>query len=319
MDESQYSFDPSYGYTIEQLLTVRSPKAPKDFDDFWQQRYQRALLINPQLYLNCIAENQSGWQVFEASYTSTDEFMVRGWLLLPVSGEIKRGFIVGHGYGGRDGPDFHFPFKDAALFFPCFRGLGLSTSTVISAEPYWHVLHNIDDKARYVIGGCVEDVWLATSALLGFLPDLKGHLGYMGISFGAGVGVLALAFDSRMSRGHFNVPTFGHQSLRLRLLTNGSAQSVQNYCQTHKKQVLEVLRYYDAAIAAQRIKIPIHCACAMFDPCVVPPGQFAIYNALNCEKQLYALEAGHHQYSHQAEQDAVLMAQLEHFFAPLNA
>ena len=36
MDESQYSFDPSYGYTIEQLLTVRSPKAPKDFDDFFR-------------------------------------------------------------------------------------------------------------------------------------------------------------------------------------------------------------------------------------------------------------------------------------------
>ena len=98
--------------------------------------------------------------------------------------------------------------------------------------------------------------------MLSLFPHLTGHLGYLGISFAGGIGALALAWESRISRGHLNIPSFGHQPLRLRLATNGSAHSVQQYYCTHKKQTLKVLRYYDAALAAKRITMPMHCACA---------------------------------------------------------
>ena len=315
----KYHFDPTYGYTLKQLLAVTPPKEPKDFDGFWQQRYQKALSLDPQPHTQIISEDRLGWRVFEIRYTSTENFPIRGWLLLPASGIIKRGFIVGHGYGGRDEPDFHLPFKDAALLFPCFRGLGLSAQPAISSEPYWHVLHNINQKDRYILGGCVEDLWLAVSAMLSLFPHLTGHLGYLGISFGGGIGALALAWESRISRGHLNIPSFGHQPLRLRFATNGSAHSVQQYYCTHKKQTLSVLRFYDAALAAKRITMPVHCACAKFDPCVAPPGQFAIYNALPGEKQLYTLDAGHHNYPDQAQQERELIHELDAFFAPLSA
>lgn len=318
MDTVRYDFDPTYGYSINQLLAVKTPKEPKDFDCFWQMRYQKALTVDPQPRTKIINENTQGWRVFEISYTSTDNFPIRGWLMLPASGVIKRGFIIGHGYGGRDDPDYHLPFKDAALFFPCFRGLGLSAQPAISSEPYWHVLHDINQRDCYILGGCVEDLWLAVSAMLCLFPNLAGHLGYLGISFGGGVGALALAWESRIRKGHLNAPTFGHHPLRLRLATNGSAHSVQQYYRTHKKQTLKVLRYYDAALAAKRIIMPIHCACAKFDPCVPPPGQFAIYNALPREKHLFILEAGHHNYPDQARQEAELINQLEVFFAPLS-
>jgi cephalosporin-C deacetylase len=317
MDALQYPFDPTYGYSLDQLLAVKTPKDPEGFDEFWQKRYQKALTVAPQPCLTLIDEDREGWHVLDIRYTSTDNFPIRGWLLTPVSGVIKRGFIIGHGYGGRDGPDFHLPFKDAALLFPCFRGLGLSTRPGISSEPYWHVLHDINQKDRYILGGCVEDAWLAVSAMLSLFPYLAGRLGYLGISFGGGIGALALAWESRIARGHLNVPTFGHQSLRLRLVTNGSAQSVQHYCRTHKKQALRVLRYYDAALAAKRIAMPVHCACAKFDPCVAPPGQFAIYNAMPENKQLFILDAGHHCYPNQAQQERELINALATFFAPL--
>ena len=153
--------------------------------------------------------------------------------------------------------------------------------------------------------------------MLILFPQTAGHLAYLGISFGGGIGVLALAFDLRISKAHFNVPSFGHQPLRIRLPSNGSAHSVQQfYCQ-HKKQTLKVLRYYDAAIAAKRIVQPIHCALAVFDPCVAPPGQFAIYNALSCEKRLFLLEAGHHSYPNQTKQETELLAELDSFFTTL--
>ena len=317
INTSPYGFDPTYGYDLEQLLAVHAPKEPENFAQFWQQRYQYALTVAPKPQLRDTHENHGNWRVFDIRYQSTDNCLIRGWLLLPQSGIIKRGFIIGHGYGGRTSPDWHLPFTESALFFPCFRGLGLSGQAGISSEPRWHVLHNIDDVNTYVLGGCVADVWLAVSALLRLFPDLAGHLGYLGISFGGGIGALALAWEQRIARGHLNAPTFGQQPLRLRLPTQGSANSVQNYCRAHKKQTLQVLRYYDAALAAKHITMPMHCACAKFDPCVAPPGQFAIYNALPHSRQLYVLDAGHHDYANRVPQENELLAELNHFFAPL--
>lgn len=315
METSEYGFDPTYNYSLQQLLAVTTPTEAKDFDDFWQMRYQNALTINPHPQTKIISENEQGWRVFEIGYTSTDAFPICGWLLLPSTDVIKRGFIVGHGYGGRDAPDFHLPFTDAALLFPCFRGLGLSAAPSISSEPYWHVLHDIDQRDRYILGDCVEDVWLGVSALLQLFPHLAGHLGYLGISFSGGIGALALAWEQRITRGHLNLPTFGHHPLRLKLPTRGSTHSLQQYYKTHKKPTLNVLRYYDAALAAKRISMPIHCACAVFDPFVAPPAQFAIYNALTASKELFVLTAGHHSHPEQQQEEQELLAELEAFFA----
>jgi cephalosporin-C deacetylase len=140
----------------------------------------------------------------------------------------------------------------------------------------------------------------------------------LGISFSGGIGALALAWEQRISRGHINIPTFGHHPLRLRLPTRGSTHSLQQFYSTHKKQTLNVLRYYDAALAAKRIAMPIHCACALFDPFVAPPAQFAIYNALPTTKELFVLNAGHHSYPEQEQQTQQLIAELDAFFAPLS-
>jgi cephalosporin-C deacetylase len=312
-----YKFDPSYGYSLTQLFAITTPKEPKDFDHFWQSRYKKALSLVPNPQIKLIHKDKFGWRVFMLSYISTDNVIIQAWLLVPTSGVIKRGFIIGHGYGGREEPDYHLPFKDAALLFPCFRGLALSAQPPFSSEPYWHVLHNINDKETYVLGGCVEDLWLCVSVMLILFPQTAGHLGYLGISFSGGIGALALAFETRISKAHFNVPTFGHQPLRIRLPSNGSANSVQKFYCNHKKMALKTLRYYDAAIAAKRLVQPIHCALAVFDPCVAPPGQFAIYNALSCEKHLFLLEAGHHNYPSQVQQLTELNAELDSFFSSL--
>lgn len=314
---NDFGFDPTYGYTLDQLLNVPAPRQPKDYVAFWQNRYQKSLQQKPQPQIKALEAQHPDWRVFLIRYQSTDNFPIQGWLLLPKTDTIKRGFIIGHGYGGREGPDYHLPFKDAALLFPCFRGLSLSAQAGISTDPGWHVLHDIDKQNRYIIGGCVEDIWVAVSALLTLCPNLAGHLGYLGISFAGGIGAMALAWDRRIARGHLNVPTFGHQGLRLKLPTQGSANSVQQYYKTHKKQTLKVLHYYDAALSARHITQPMQCACAQFDPCVAPPGQFAIYNALPGEKQLMVLEAGHYNYPKQAQQERLLLEQLNHFFAPL--
>ena len=185
----------------------------------------------------------------------------------------------------------------------------------ISSDPALHVLYNIDRKDDYIIGGCVDDLWVAVSTLISLYPWLEGQVGYSGISFGGGIGALAIPFDERIDRGHLVVPTFGHRPFWLTLPTVGSADAVQTYQKTHAN-LLETLRLFDAACAATRIKVPMLIAPALFDPAVAPPCQFAVANALPKSKfnEIFILDAGHFDYPDSASQDAVHKDKVRRFF-----
>ncbi len=312
-----YPFDPSYGYTTEAFLKVGAPDAPLDFEEFWTRRYSKALALEPEPILKIKGRTKQGWRVHEMIYQSTDGVRIGGWCLTPVSGKVERAMVILHGYGGRDGPDFHWPFEHTALFFPCARGLSKSPHPPISANALWHVLHDIQDRDRYVHGGCVEDVWLGVSAALRLFPQVAGRVGLIGVSFGGGIGTMALAWDKRIARAHFNVPSFGNHPLRLTLETTGSGAAVKAMHRRYPQFVERTLSYYDAAVAARWITAPTHFACALFDPMVAPPGQFAIYNAVRGEKHLFVLRAGHFEYPGQAAEERELLQEIHHFFAQI--
>lgn len=311
--------DPFYRFEIDELLGHYSPALPRGFNAFWQACYESALNKTPSFKtLNKHKHVKAAWKITEVSFESTGDFPIIGWLLEPLNTKPTHALIVGHGYGGRTAPDFHLPFPEAALFFPCFRGLGLSTKAPVSNEPYWHVLHDIDKKDQYIIRGCVEDVWLSVTALLEKFPNLEGKIGFLGISFSGGIGALALAQEKRIARAHLNVPTFGDHRARLRLPTNGSGRAIQDFFKKQPSLLLKTLKYYDAANAASNISIPIHFALALRDNVVTPPGQFAIYNQVKSDKQLFVLTEGHADYAEKEAEEQRLLKELYTFFQPLN-
>jgi cephalosporin-C deacetylase len=143
-----------------------------------------------------------------------------------------------------------------------------------------------------VHGACVEDHWCATSVLLKIYPAVARRLIFQGGSFSGGMGPLLLPWDSRFQAGYLHVPSFGHHPLRVTLPCEGSGKAVREYW-LKQPRVLEVLQYFDAAVAAQLIRIPMFVSCALFDPAVPPPGQFSVYNALPGPKQLCVFSGGH--------------------------
>lgn len=311
-----FPFDPSYGHTLETLLKVLPTTEPDSFESFWQVRYHRALDVKPNIETSKNFQVHPNFEVRDFSYQSTDGFRIGGWMLSPKFRHPQRGFVVGHGYGGRDGPDFDFEVSDAIFLFPCCRGLSRSVHHGISSNPAYHVLHDIDKPQRYILGGCVEDIWVGVSALLELFPEIKGRIGYQGTSFGGGIGAMAVAWDPRIRRAAFNVPSFGHQVLRLGLPTTGSGAAVSLYQRRHGN-VMDTLQYYDAALSARHISIPVHVTAALFDPVVAPPGQFAVYNGLAGPKELFVVPAGHFDYPGRAEQDNRIIRDLQLFFDPL--
>jgi len=310
-------FDPSYGHTLSSLLEVDAPRGPEDFVHFWQACFDKTQDLDASPNLHDTGRHVGNFKLYDLSFKSTDNVTIHGWALVPASQPINRVFVVGHGYGGCNEPNGQVPLADAAYLYPCYRGLSRSRIDGVPEDPNYHVLYNINDRDKYIIRGCVEDTWMAVSAAQKLFPSAKDHIAFMGISFSGGVGALAIPWDKRIKMAHIQVPTFGNRPLRKQLPTRGSGNSVQKFYKTHP-HVLEILSYYDAAVASKYINIPLHIAAALVDPIVAPPGQFSIYNNLNSDaKRLFILEKGHMDYPNHQKEQADLLSELTEFFAIL--
>lgn len=313
-----FPFDPAYGRTLDELLRVEAPPAPGDFEAFWTARHREARAVVTAPELGPVEEERDGVRLQGVTFTSVGDVRLGGWVALPSDGPAERGFVIGHGYGGRQqaGSDVPLPLPRSAAILPCVRGMGdRGLVPGIPAEAAGHVLHGIGSRDTYVIGDCVADLWCAASALQELLPQLAGpaRLGYLGESFGGGLGALALPWDDRFGAAQLTVPTFGNHPLRLTLPCAGSGESVRDHHRRHPA-VTEVLRYFDAATAAARLELPTLVAAALFDPAVPPPGQFAVHNALPGPRELLVLRAGHFAYRGLVEEVAGLTARRARFF-----
>ncbi|MFD0023470.1 acetylxylan esterase [Streptomyces sp. NPDC058382] len=318
-----FPFDPSYGCTLDDLSAIPAPRPPDGFADFWRARYEAARKVATEPEIGPIEDERDGVRIHGVAYTSVGGARLGGWLALPSDGVVRQGFVIGHGYGGRQepGPDVPLPLAASAAILPCVRGMGArGLRAGIPDAADGHVLHGIESRDSYVIGDCVADLWCAASALQALVPELgpgggagARGLGYLGESFGGGLGALALPWDDRFGAAQLTVPTFGNHPLRLTLPCVGSGESVRRYHREHPG-VTEVLRYFDAATAAGFLELPTLVAAALFDPSVPPPGQFAVHNALAGERELVVLSAGHFEHAGLGDEVAALGAGRTRFF-----
>ena len=291
-----FPFDPAYGYDEAGLRAIRPPPVPTGFADFWHATRTDTDAVPLRLERLTSTHEHRTHRVSEVRFTTLGGHRVGAWLLEPLSGAIERGLVVGHGYGGRSAPEVAFLPSHTVALLPCAPGFDLSAHPDLPAVADRHVVHGIAARESYLIRACVASLWSAASALLDLHPGVAGRLAYHGSSFGGGLGALALPWDDRYGDAFLEVPTFGHHPLRLQCPGIGSGEAVRRWRATHP-EVVEVLRFYDAASAATLIERPVLCAPALFDPAVPPPGQWAVANALP-QGEILPLTAGHYDNPH---------------------
>lgn len=313
-----FPFDPTGGYSPERLRALAPViEEPVDFDAFWLETFEEAMRAPLDWTIRPSAHpGTPETEVFDIGFSSMIGGRVGGWLTRPRGRAATRGAVLTHGYGGRGEPDLSAAFPDAVVIQPVLTGLPeRSLDTRIDLRDGGHVLHGIARRETYSHRWCAADVWRAASVLHEVAPEVaRGRLDYHGGSFGGGIGALALPWDARFCSAHLTVPSFGNHPLRLGLPGSGSGERVRVYAREHP-EVREVLAYFDAAIAARRIRIPVHVAAALFDPAVPPAGQFSVYHLLAGPKRLFELGAGHFEHPLLAEESRELAEDLRAFFA----
>jgi cephalosporin-C deacetylase len=293
MIQHNIPWDPTYGYDLNALLDVKAPPPPPGFEQFWRDTYERTLRIPPRPERRPIElPGFEKFDVWEVEYDTTDGVRIGGWITRPRGERPKRGVVVSHGYGARGGPDPFVNGPPAVAIFPCARGFARSKTPKYPDDVWKHVVHGIESRETYCHVGCACELFSATSALIELEPQVEGYIDYVGGSFGGGIGGLTIPWEKRFRRAFLDVPSFGHHPLRLTMQCYGSGEAVRRLYASNPG-IYETLKYADSATASLFTTTPTLVAAALFDPAVPPPGQFAVHNALRCEKQLFVREASH--------------------------
>ncbi|GAB3597067.1 acetylxylan esterase [Microbacterium tumbae] len=279
-------------YSLPELLTPPPALAePDDFDAFWRDTFSE-LGAGPVAWRTVSAEPPTAThRVDRILFASSTGEQVVAWLAIP-RGAVERGLVVGHGYGGRIEPDLAVLTAGTAAIYPVAPGQEANPPGRFPALAARHVVAGIRRRETYAHRYSAADLWRAATVLIDAVPETAAALDYVGGSFGGGMGALALGWDHRFRRASLDVPSFGHHPIRLSRRGTGSGESVRQYLRSHP-EARPVLDYFDAAIAARRIRIPVHVGAAVLDPAVDPRGQFAVFHSLGGPKRLTVRGSGH--------------------------
>lgn len=294
-----FPFDPTQGYDHAALQRVEPPgEEPSDFDAFWKdlrERTEKASLEPVWIEEPC---GQDGFRLLRLTYGIGQNFRSAAWLTLPEDAEsIRAGLVASHGYDGRASVEPGLYRPGFAVVLPVAPGFHISADPRLPHnEANRHVVHGIETPQTYVLGLCAAAIWKSLDAAQAVVGRELKRWHYCGWSFGGGMGALALPWEPRVQSAEIGQPTFGHHPLRLQQPSTGSSHAVRERF-LRDPEILRTLAYFDAATAIQRLTIPVAFACALFDPAVTPPGQFAVANAHRGPKRISAFLTGHFEWS----------------------
>jgi cephalosporin-C deacetylase len=217
MFDHDFPFDPTYGYNKAQLQEIRPPAdVPHDFEAFWRATFSESSAVPLRLEVEPVESLSAGWTMNVMRYNTLNEVRVGAWVLAPAdASRIRRGFVVGHGYGGRSAPQWPLSFDDAAYIFPCAPGFDLSVSPGIPNNAAEHVVFGIVSRQTYVSARVRSVAVAAATVLIELHPAVATRLYYSGESFGGGWARSCCRGTSAFRRAHIVVPTFWPPSLRL--------------------------------------------------------------------------------------------------------
>ncbi len=294
--------------------TRSEPKRPPDFALFWRrlqddlaqtplewERVPDATWTTPQLAVD--------WLRFPSLHGQT----VYGWLAVPADAAPadNPGFLwlPGYSYGN--------PPPRAESLYPGVVTLGLNLHGSTPDTPYVHpatlgreyVTQGIDSPETYVYRDIVAHCLRALDVLAA-QPEVGWDRVFVGgMSQGGGLALVTAALAPQVRLCFADMPWLCDLDRALSLIDreryrhlpqfripDGRAL-IEDYADAHPErrgQIFQTFRYFDPLSHAADIRCPTQASAGGRDPSCKPPTIFAVYNALECEKEmLYLPRVGH--------------------------
>ncbi len=297
------------------------PRRPAGFDQFWQRTLSELARIptewervpNAQLAPPAL---EPDWRIDWIRFASWGDMTIHGWLAVPRQTQLgtRNGFVWLPGYSLGNPP----PARES--LYPNTVTFGLNLHGNLPDTPYVHpatqagaeyVTQGIDDPETYIFRGMVCHALRAVEVLAAqpeVAPGRKMIAG--GMSQGGGLALVVAALAQSVVRLCLADMPWGCDLDRSLSLIDreryarlpgqripDSRALIEDYADAHptrREQILDTFRLVDPLSHAAYITCPVQISAGGRDPACRPATIYAVYNALQCEKEMLFLpHTGH--------------------------
>ncbi|MES2266411.1 MAG: acetylxylan esterase [Bacteroidota bacterium] len=279
---------------------IRSQYAkPADFDAFWQKAKDELAKVPPQFKVTPMPKmNTDNRKVFAIEMRSLGNYLIKGWMTVPINKNKDRKFSVLLGLPGYQvnlapitGLD-----EDLAIITLNVRGQGNSRGPIDTRRDEF-IFYRIEDRDNYVMRGVIMDCIRAVDFVYS-QPYLK-HDNIL-VSGGSMGGYLALAtasLDKRVNLCSAQNPILCDVN-NLDGEVTWPINDIKKYVKTQPgltfNKVLSNLNYYDGKNFAAGVKTNMIMGIGLLDPYAPPANEYATYNIIPGKKRLMVFkDLGH--------------------------
>lgn len=279
-------------------LHAHSPQlnAPEDMDAFWTDVLAETR-EKPLSGTRIAAETPlQGVAAYDVVYLGIDGTPVHGIYMVPefLGKDRYPCVVLYHGYTGSRGmPEnfAHYLLSGLAVFSIDVRGQGGITGDLAPQEGGkirgW-VTRGITDPHKSYYKSYVTDAIRAVDWVLEQPEIDPSRVGVAGGSQGGGLALIVSAIGCRHAFAVADIPNLCYLDWAV-FNTTGSLTEIADYIgryPEHMETVLKTISYFDNAVLADRIRIPVLVSVGLKDTVCPPEAVFAAYNRIQSEKQI---------------------------------
>ena len=313
---------PMLDMSVEKLRVYRGiTPCPEDFDAFWDDSLKEMRAIDAQVTFEEAAFHSPGVRCCDLWYTGAHGARIHANFACPEKKDGKKhpGLLLFHGYTGA-APNFlsMLPYAYAGFFVAAMdvRGQGgKSQDPGISLNPsvYGHIVRGIleDDPKKLFF----RDVFLDAAQLAGILMDMEEvdekRVACTGGSQGGGLSFACAALDERIALCVPKVPWLCDYKRTFEMdLDVNAYQGIRDYFRhfdpLHEKEdwFFTRLGYIDNQNLAHRIRAKVVMVTGLLDNICPPSTQFAAYNRIESEKEVWLMPDYKHEVNEEVNQRA---------------
>ncbi|WP_214073897.1 acetylxylan esterase [Mucilaginibacter sp. dw_454] len=295
-----------YDDTLHQVFGVKpqliksSYRTPPDFDAFWQKAKDDLAKVDPKFKVTFMPKMSNKLcNVYLVQMQSLDNITIRGWLTEPVLDHPNKKLSVVLGLPGYQiglNPIMTVGDPDFAFFTLNVRGQGNSREFINTRHDEF-VVHNIDDKNKYVMRGVIMDCIRAMDFLY-TRPEINhAHIFVKGGSMGGYLSITTAALDYRVNLCSAQSPVFADMRALVKRV-KFPIQSINIYLKTQPgltiDNIMDNFDYFDVKNFAPKVKCNFIMSVGLLDTYVPPTNDFAVYNSMTAKKQIMVFkDLGH--------------------------
>ncbi|MCK5136649.1 MAG: acetylxylan esterase [Bacteroidales bacterium] len=271
---------------------------PEDFDNYWMRARRELDAVDPQFRLirkdSLCTETR---ELFILEMRSLGNILVRGWYIRPVKEGVYPAILHVQGYSSFMVPEGMYPGDDMVALGLNIRGHGFSQDHVSPGFP-GYILHNVDDKERYIYRGAYMDCIRAVDFLYSRDEVDTTRVAVEGGSQGGALSFATAALDNkRIDLCVPYVPFLSDFRDYFKVAGWPAGEFVtyfEEHPEIHQDEIYKTLSYIDIKNLAPWVKAPVLMSIGLKDVTCPPHINFAAYNQLTVPREYYVYpEAGH--------------------------